>query len=293
MVLQTEISSITFPKIGAIVRREDGTYDVGPLHGLGGPFNTATEYLKAWAKAAKFPDLSQAKEACGEFYDDVMAQIEDFPHKVEELAASIPMQDHGPFPLFHNDFGHNNIVVDDAYNILGVIDWEHASSVPWECVYFPITLSLLPAPMDAPWNYDENGIATDPETRSMIDERNEYIHTVREAERNEGLSSLLSATLAEQASQDLAYAMKLYTEDGKFGFYTKIMDVHHQKWSGGKKDVDVSEKAGASKSLQDGALPPVGDSLFTALYAAHEGARRVLRLPFGLTQRFLKLLGLA
>ena len=293
MLLQTEMSSIMFPKIGAIVRLEDGTYDVGPLYGLGGPFNTATEYLKAWAKAARFPDLSQAKEACGEYYDDVMAQIEDFPYKLEELAASIPMQDHGPFPLFHKDFGHNNIVVDDAYNVLGVINWEDASSVPWECVYFPITLSLLPAPMDAPWNYDEHGIATDADTRSMIDERIGYINSVQEVERSKGLSSLLSATLADRASQDLAYAMKLYTEDGKFGFYTKILDVHHKKWIGGKKDVDVFEGAGNLMSLQDGALPPVGALLFTALHAAHEGARRVLRLSFGLARRFLELVGLA
>lgn len=224
-----------FPKIGAIIRLADGTYDVGPLPGIGGPFSTATEYLKAWAKAAEFPDFSQAKEACGEYYDDVMSQIAEFPHKLEELAANIPMRDHGPFPLFHKDFGHNNIVVDDDYNVLGVIDWEHACSVPWECIYFPITLSLLPAPMDAPENYDENGIAKGADTRSMIEERTRYIGTVQEAERSKGLSSWLSATLADQGNQDLGYAMKLYTEDGKFGFYNKILDVHHEKWSGGKK----------------------------------------------------------
>ena len=44
---QTEISSITFPKISSIVRLPDGTYDVGPLPKLGGPFETATEYLQA------------------------------------------------------------------------------------------------------------------------------------------------------------------------------------------------------------------------------------------------------
>lgn len=240
-LIQTEISSITFPKIGAIVRQEDGTYDVGPLPGLGGPFDTATQYLKAWAKNARFPDLSQAKEACGEYYDEVVAQIVDFPQKLEELAAGIPMRDHGPFPLFHRDFGHNNIVVDDDYNVLGVIDWEHACSVPWECVYFPVTLSVVPASMDAPKNYDERGIARDADTRSLIDERTGYITKVQEMERSKGLSSWLSATLADQGSQDLAYGMKLYIEDGKFGFYTKLLDFHRKKWSGGEKEIDVSD----------------------------------------------------
>ncbi len=64
-----------------------------------------------------------------------MAQIADFHDKLEELAASIPMRDHGPFSLFHTDFGHNNIIIDDDYNALGFIDWEYACSVPWECVY--------------------------------------------------------------------------------------------------------------------------------------------------------------
>jgi aminoglycoside phosphotransferase (APT) family kinase protein len=37
-----------------------------------------------------------------------------------------PVQDKGPFPLCHGDFGHNNMVFDDEYNLLGVIDWEAA-----------------------------------------------------------------------------------------------------------------------------------------------------------------------
>lgn len=291
--LQTEMASITFPKIGAIVRLEDGTYDVGPLPRLGGPFNTATEYLKAWAKAAHFPDSSQAKEACGEYYDDVMTQIADFPHKLEELAASIPVRDHGPFPLFHPDFGHNNIIVDDNYNVLGVIDWEHACSVPWECIYFPVTLSLLPAAMDAPGNYDENGIATNADIRSIIYERTGYIDTVKEVERSKGLSSLLSTTLADQGSQDLAYAMKLYTEDGKFGFYTNLLEVHHKKWIGGKKEVDVSDRADTAESLWGGVFPPIGALLSSALHAAHGHARRALKMLLGLTQRLFKRFGLA
>ena len=63
---QAEISSITFPKIGSIVRLPDGTYDVGPLPKLGGPFRTATEYLQAWAKHARFyGGTDWLKDNCG------------------------------------------------------------------------------------------------------------------------------------------------------------------------------------------------------------------------------------
>lgn len=241
---------MTFPKIGAIIRLEDGTYDVGPVPGLGGPFNTATEYLKAWAKAARFPGLSQAKQGCGGYYDEIMPQIADFPHKLEALAGSIPIRNHGPFPLFHGDFGHNNIIVDDDYNVLGVIDWEHVYSVPWECVYFPITLLGVPAAMDAPWNWDENGIPTDLETRTEIEDQAVYIDSVKQVERRNGFSALLSTTLADPANQDLACAMKLYTEDGKFGFYTKVLDLHFpRKVNRTEEKVDVLGGAGDSEGL--------------------------------------------
>lgn len=40
-----------------------------------------------------------------------------------KLASKLCIQDRGPFPVCHVDFGHNNIVVGDNYKILGVIDF--------------------------------------------------------------------------------------------------------------------------------------------------------------------------
>ena len=211
-----------FPKIGAIIRRQNGTYDVGPLPDLGGPFSTATEYLTAWAEAAKFPDMDGASE-------EIRTSIMDFPNKMKALAANIAVQDHGPFPLVHDDFGHNNIVVDDDYNILGVIDWENASSMPWESVYFPLTLSVLPRPMVPTWMY-EDGVPKNEKVRVKIDERKDYVDTVCRVERSKGLSRLLSSTLRDQAGQQLAYAMKLYVHDGKLGWYSNILDAQHDRW---------------------------------------------------------------
>ena len=52
--------------------------------------------------------------------------------------------------------------------------------------------------------------------------------------------------------------MKIYTQDGKLGLYTKALDVHHEKWIERNKCIDISGGAGNSKSLEDGALPPGG-----------------------------------
>lgn len=147
----------------------------------------------------------------------------------EEIITQISVRDQGPFPLFHVDFEHDNIVVDDDYNVLGVIDWEHASSMPWECIHFPWTMSVVPALMVSD-NYDKNGVPVDFNIRTKLDEQKGYMKTVQETERIKGLSPELFTTLANQVSQDFAYAMKLYVEDGLCGQYANVLGVHQKKW---------------------------------------------------------------
>ncbi|KGM92453.1 uncharacterized protein PADG_11270 [Paracoccidioides brasiliensis Pb18] len=42
---QVEMASKRFPKIGMIVKHEDGTYDIDPIPGLGGPFERASRMV--------------------------------------------------------------------------------------------------------------------------------------------------------------------------------------------------------------------------------------------------------
>ena len=228
---QTEISSITFPKIGSIARLPDGTYDVGPLPKLGGPFETATEYLQAWAKHARFyGGTDWLKDNCGAYGEEILRGVLDFPQQVSKLAGGRLIHNGGPFPLIHVDFNHSNIVVDDEWNIIGVIDWESAQTAPWQTVEFPQTFSFCPRSMDAPWNYDDDGIATDEETRTQIKDREVYLDLVRRYERSVVKQPLLSGVLGSQASQDLATAMRFYTSVGKAGLYSKIFDAHKEHW---------------------------------------------------------------
>ncbi len=108
----------------------------------------------------------------------------------------------------------------------------------------------MPAPM-VPDNYDEDGVPKDPSTRTILSEQKAYINTVQEVEQNGGLSPLLFATLTDQAIQGLAYAMKLYTEDGICGEYTNVLDVHQERWVGGK-ELSVSDGAGNSEGFKGG-----------------------------------------
>ncbi|KAL3454441.1 hypothetical protein BJX65DRAFT_260508 [Aspergillus insuetus] len=143
--IQVHLSSICLPKIGTIVKRADGSFDVGPLPGLGGPFSTATDFCKAWAAHAKFSQANAQIQRCAQgvpAVKDLLQSIHDFPPRLSELASKISKYDEGPFPLYHSDLYTSNIIVDDCFRVLGIIDWEGACSVPWEVVEPPLFLAV-------------------------------------------------------------------------------------------------------------------------------------------------------
>ena len=45
-----------------------------------------------------------------------------FPSRLKKLTANIPICKHSRFPLIHSDFASWDVVMNDNYNILRVID---------------------------------------------------------------------------------------------------------------------------------------------------------------------------
>ncbi|EJT76974.1 hypothetical protein GGTG_06888 [Gaeumannomyces tritici R3-111a-1] len=223
--VQTEIASVRLPKIGRLVRQDDGSYDVGPFPDLGGPFSTAAEYFKARAEHAKFPrsEMELRSILPRDIAEEITTSIRNFPSRLAAIANHTSLIG-SPFPLYHTDFHSSNIVVDPECNVLSVIDWENASTVPWEVVQFPLFLSTVPPPMDAPQNYDDKGQPKDSYTVQLWDDRNEYVRLVREAEVQKGPDRRLSTTLANRTIQNLAGAVKLFLDPGKIGFYNRVLD---------------------------------------------------------------------
>ncbi|OAT13807.1 hypothetical protein BDBG_08936 [Blastomyces gilchristii SLH14081] len=224
--IQVEMASIRFPKIGMIVKREDGTYDIDPIPGLGGPFKTASDYFEAWANHAKFPrrESDLRRQLPPNLSDDIIVSIQQFPCQLKKVTRQIVRLNTGPFPLCHMDYRHSNVIVEGDYNILSVIDWENACTVPWELMAFPLFLTIIPPPMDAPWNYDSNGLPKDQDVRQLWEEREDYVRMVQYAEEKQNVDNSLSTTLASQDIQSLASAVKLYLEPGKIGLYCKVLD---------------------------------------------------------------------
>lgn len=198
----------------------DGTYQQGPIPGLGGPFNTATEFFEAWAAQAKF-GLSdeQLRAASGEYANEMVPSVSSFPESISRLASRLSARDHGPFPLCHGDFGHNNTIVDDDYHILGVIGWETAFAGPWEVFGdFPLSFSTVPPVMDAPWVYNEDGSPKSADMAQKFADQRDYVAAVKEEEnRSRGRGHCLSEALEDSKRQQLAIAMRLF-QNGKAGF---------------------------------------------------------------------------
>lgn len=191
----------------------DGTYQQGPIPGLGGPFDTATEFFQAWAAKTRFGTTEERlRAASGPYADEIIPSVSSFRQSIADLAGKLSIRDHGPFPLCHGDFGHNNTIVDDQYRILGVIDWETAFAAPWEIFGdFPLTFSMVPRAMDAPWNYDEAGNPKTDELMEKLQDQQAYIAAVAREEEEAGVGThALSDALRDVKRQHLSTAMRLY-----------------------------------------------------------------------------------
>jgi hypothetical protein len=227
-VFQVELSTVQLPMIGTIQgMNEDGTIQQGPIPGFGGPFATATEFFQTWCAKAKF-GLSNDRlyHACGPYAAELVPSIESFPMKLSVVASRLSRFDKGPFPLIHGDFGHNNVVLDDDYQIIGVIDWEKAFAAPWEIAGdFPLTLSTVPPAMDAPWNYDEKGKPIEPDLAKKFVDQETYITSIGDAEDARGLmeSPRLSKVLQDSCKQRLMTAMMRLYPSGKVGYYSNLV----------------------------------------------------------------------
>ncbi|KAJ5591924.1 uncharacterized protein N7459_002293 [Penicillium hispanicum] len=222
--IQATMASIRFPKIGLVSQLEDGSYDIGPVPGLGGPFETAQEYFTAWAQAVRFSTGEDAirSQVPPDLADGLILSIRQFPTQFKEALNRLSIST-GPFPLYHPDFYHSNIIIDNACNILSVIDWDGAGTVPWEVVQFPMFLYTVPPPIDLPSKYDHKGYPVIAEIQERWKERREYVECVKEAEGKKALDSKLSTILASHEAQNLATSIRLYKEDGKVGYYCRLL----------------------------------------------------------------------
>jgi hypothetical protein len=215
--IQVEIASVRFPQIGSVIQCSDGIYSVGPIPGIGGPFDSAADFFKAWVQKMKFPynENTIRERTPAEYVHGIIESIKEFPLKLSNLAQRYRFEE-GPFPIVHTDLYKSNVLVDSEYRVQGVIDWENAITAPWEMVEFMKDLSIIPPMMDGPLYHEDSH-------REVFADRMKYIEVVKKTEHGLHLDSKLSTTFENWNTQNLASAIWLYP-DGRIGFYSSVLE---------------------------------------------------------------------
>ncbi|ROW13615.1 hypothetical protein VPNG_04560 [Cytospora leucostoma] len=226
-----QIASARLPQIGTVKRDADGSFSVGPIPGIGGPFDTAASFIQAYAAAMEFPYSHEyVRRFCPPAVaDEVLEGQDGFPARLAALAASGKhFTREGPFPVQHPHLTHDDVIVNRWFDVLGVIDWEGAHTVPWELVHAPLGINTLPRQIVPPEQFDEAGQPLDADDAERLAHEREYAAMVRDAERGAHADHRLSDVLADRDAQDIASACSFFLA-GKAGYYGRLMDYFENK----------------------------------------------------------------
>ncbi|KAI1171918.1 hypothetical protein F4777DRAFT_590914 [Nemania sp. FL0916] len=196
--VQAELATIVFPQIGSFSSfSKSGEPIIGKLASAStgeledaGPFSRSVDYFTSLANAA----TKKTAIRLGAFvFFDIVTSTDLFGGAEPD----------GPFPLNHMDLGTQNILVDNDFNFIAIIDWEFAQSAPWQVNHYPMPFSLL---------RDVEGILGDPNHLAYKNvcrqdaARRMYRESFRDAEReleadNRPLSGSFATTLESPASR--------------------------------------------------------------------------------------------
>lgn len=155
---------MTFPQIGSIcLVSETGEPTLGklssaPFEGLPhpGPFVDSPSYFYAVAQGRLRSVCEESKydddDDNGDTTDDdqrwCKLGILVFLDIVQSTEIYNDASPRGPFHFNHMDLGTQNILVDDSFNFLAIIDWEFAQSAPWEVNHYPMPFPLISSPAE-------------------------------------------------------------------------------------------------------------------------------------------------
>lgn len=119
-----------FDRIGALSINETGEFEIGrDIETGGGPYHTARDYYNAVSKHrfqfyanGYFSTNLDAKRDAGFHLPSLFNQMMDI---LTDCAA-----DHGPFSLTNTDIGFHNILLDETFKIVGMIDCDTVKAAP-------------------------------------------------------------------------------------------------------------------------------------------------------------------
>lgn len=200
--IHVQLARLTSDQIGSLHQDQD-TFIVGPEIETGkGPWRTAKDYYSA---LVHHQSQVAEKDADEEVRNSALFALpRKFSELITELLQQGQAQSSGPYAMANRDFGAHNILVDDNFNIVGLIDFDGCIFAPMEVVaQFPAFMGVeRPTPGHV-------------ETRPAALERKEevrhlaprYVNVVRTAtaelessSTNGGSVSLADALVSDAAS---------------------------------------------------------------------------------------------
>ncbi|KAB5582236.1 hypothetical protein GE09DRAFT_1210888 [Coniochaeta sp. 2T2.1] len=210
--IQCKLMDAPLAQLGSLILKPDGGIDIGPLpaaFGFEGPLRSTTDYFLSWARhnatfknlhlLGAHPSLRQAAEA--------------FPRRLVSAveSSSLVPPGHsgggGAYPILHPDLLMHNILLDDDYELVGVIDWEYAHSAPLEVFAGRTNMyaSFSPDLAASEWHDDD-------------DEGGRYAADVEEATSQKKLSGVVGSLLG-----DVGLCMRFF-EEGVAVPFDRVLD---------------------------------------------------------------------
>ncbi|KFY16084.1 hypothetical protein V492_01576 [Pseudogymnoascus sp. VKM F-4246] len=185
--IQAELATFSFPRIGSISHFSKDTgvtiekLSIAAAEGFSdeGPFWESRSYFSTIAEARLREALED--EVDGNSIFKILG-----PYVFQDIVNNstiFKVIGNGPFHFNHMDMGTQNILVDEDFNFLAILDWEFAQSAPWEVNHYPMPFSLAFSETKIQKIVgDPDNIAHDNVRRQVV-ARNLYVQKFANAER--------------------------------------------------------------------------------------------------------------
>jgi len=212
--IQAEVLLCRFQKIGSLYySKETSDFYIGPDVEMGkGPWTSSMDY---------YLDLADhlIKKTAARFGEETK-QSPSFalPTLFNFLMSMLSEERTGPFRLINRDFGAHNILVNDDFDIVGVVDFDGVMAAPMEVVSQYPVLSCLE--VEPPGHVETNPFAIEwiKQTEPQL-ARYKGLLMKYEAELGDGsapVASRLGTTPAMLFQGMICYAICLWNENDKW-----------------------------------------------------------------------------
>ncbi|KAH6624982.1 hypothetical protein B0J18DRAFT_479693 [Chaetomium sp. MPI-SDFR-AT-0129] len=222
MSFQAELATFTFPQIGSISQYST---DTGPIIGAiasssndglpsAGPFHSGWDYFVAVSEGLVAQALQRKRSGMENSQFATLGPL-IFRNIVRDTEIFKGSQ--GPFHFNHMDMGMQNILIDDDFNFVAVIDWELAQSAPWEVNHYPMPIPLISSDRETAEILYEPGHTAHRNMSRQVGARLLYRQKFQEAEQGlEKRGNPLHYSIAEVLE---GTASRIYGVVGKIGVF--------------------------------------------------------------------------